>query len=212
MPETALAHHRPQRKTGLGGFEMEGRAAQHIVISPFNRPQNLQPAAAEQIQIERQFAVHHPDQRQPLLEQSPRVIHFSPHQSAKSRRGKSLGDRLVAHPKKFHIRLRNIHAPARKVFAHILPEICQLQRRASRIRKPEILLVDLAACVEHQPPHRVRRITAIVQHVLHGLRSASPSDPGEKPSANPQTAPWEWSTHGSSPPAPQTPDAAPVPS
>ena len=52
----------------LGRFRDGGPRAEHVVVPPLDGAQNLKAAAAEEIEIERQVAVHSADQRQALLE------------------------------------------------------------------------------------------------------------------------------------------------
>src|ERR1017187_2731929 len=53
-----------------------------------------------------------------------------------------------------------------KIDRHVLPEVGELQSRASGVGKPLPLLIGMAAQVEHQAAHRIRRIAAISQYFV----------------------------------------------
>jgi len=170
-----------------------------------------QPAAAEQIQIERQVAIYLPNQRQPLFKQRTRIIHLKtasaretpawplpPQSSHRSRR--------IA-----HIVLRQINSPLCKIHPHILPEVasCSAEQVASESRKLASSFRDSPRRTHTAPAAPPDSpIAAIPQAPHSSRRTGSPSDPGERPSADPQTAPWESSTRESSRSVPQTPDDA----
>ena len=71
---------------------MAGRAVSTSYLPIFDGTQNFQSAAAEEIQIQRQFAVDHGDQRQAALEQAAGITDFVAQQLAKGRRGVAPGN------------------------------------------------------------------------------------------------------------------------
>ena len=90
---------------------------------PLDGAQNLQAAAAKEVQIQRQVARDLADQRKPLFEERARIIDLATHKAAKLRRDNAFGNLRFADAKYLHIVFRNIDAAARKVLAHILPEV-----------------------------------------------------------------------------------------
>src|ERR1035437_8224157 len=60
-----------------------GPGAEDVIALPLDGAQNLQSAAAEQVQVQRQLAMNPADQWKPLLEERTRMSDLAAHQSAK---------------------------------------------------------------------------------------------------------------------------------
>ena len=105
-------------------------------------------------------------QRQPFEKQLARHVHRFLHGRAEA---------IVEAPRKQilhriavaleHIQ-RQIDAILFQIHDHILPEIGELQRRASGVGKRLPLRVAIAAQPQHQAAHRIRRIAAVVEQLL----------------------------------------------
>src|SRR4029077_645628 len=61
---------------------------------------------------------------------------------------------------------RQVDAPFGVVDAHVLPEICQLQRGAGEIGELLAFGVAVAAEVEHKMAYRVGRIAAVSEQII----------------------------------------------
>ena len=59
---------------------------------------------------------------------------------------------------------RNVDAALFEVPRNVLPEICQLQRRASGVRKLLPVLITIAAKIKHQAADGICRIDAVADH------------------------------------------------
>ena len=59
--------------------------------------------------------------------------------------------------------------PLSQIARNVLPEIGELQRRASGVGKPLALGVAIAAQIQHQPADGIGRIAAILEHVVPGF-------------------------------------------
>src|ERR1035437_9121507 len=69
-----------------------GPGAEDVIALPLDGAQNLQSAAAEQVQVQRQLAMNPADQWKPLLEERTRMIDLAAHQSAKLGCGDAFGN------------------------------------------------------------------------------------------------------------------------
>ena len=61
---------------------------------------------------------------------------------------------------------RDVDAVLLQIHRDVLPEIGELQRRAGGVRKALPLGVRVAAQIQHQPSHRIRRIAAVAEQLL----------------------------------------------
>ena len=84
----------------------------------------------------------------------------------------AVANRFFAHAEAPQILQRKINPSLVIVHAHVLPEIRQLQRGASVVGKPLPLGIAIAAQVQHQMPHRIRRIAAVAQQIVERLVAA----------------------------------------
>ena len=91
---------------------------------------------------------------------------------------------------------RNVDAALFQIARHILPEIRELQRRARRVGKLLALGVAIAAQIQHQAADRIRRIAAIIEHVIPGRSSAARSGPGETRSSRSENGSMGMSQRG----------------
>ena len=96
--------------------------------------------------------------------------------------------------------------PFLEIARNVLPEIGELQRRAGGVGKPLALGIAVAAQVQHQPAHGIRRIAAVAEQIVPGLHSDARSGPGGRRSADRGTARREYRRRESSAPARQTRD------
>ena len=63
-------------------------------------------------------------------------------------------------------RQREIDAVLCEIDRHVLPEIGKLQRGTGGIGKLLPLGIAIAAQIQHQVPHRIRRIAAVAEHIV----------------------------------------------
>src|SRR3954451_4320678 len=95
--------------------------------------QDLQTSAAEQIEINGEFAIDFCDQRHSPMEPFAGSINFKLHHRAESGSVLSLSNLLFAHAKTAQIFERQVNAPFLVIDAYVLPEIGELQGRACEI-------------------------------------------------------------------------------
>src|SRR5271157_2662441 len=72
---------------------------QHVVVLPLYSAKNGEPAAAEQLNVSRQPAVHPIGQRQSSVKPFTRTVHLKLHHGQKLRRGSAICQVLLAHAK-----------------------------------------------------------------------------------------------------------------
>ncbi len=144
----------PSSKSHAFGLGDHRPRAKHVVILTLDLFENLQAAAAEKFQIDRQAAVHLPRQRQPLRNNSratPTASFIARAETIVEAPGEQILDRIAVPLQ--HIQ-RKIDAVFLQIDDHVLPEIRELQRGASGVGERLPLRVLVAAQSQHQPPHR----------------------------------------------------------
>src|SRR5262249_27432044 len=104
--------------------------------------------------------------RQAALEPVTSALHLEAQQLAECRCIALQSDVLLIDTKLLQILDRKIQAPLGIVSRNVLPEVCQLQRRAREIREPLTLGIAIAAYIEHQMTHGIGRVAAIAQQVV----------------------------------------------
>src|SRR5437763_3380019 len=128
-------------KSGLG-HEHEFAAlrdrrpvSKNSTISMFDCVQDLLPTAAEEFDIYSQFTIDFADQRKSALEPLARSQYFKSHHLAELLCVFAVENAVFAHVISLQILYRKINSSPGKISADILPEIRELQPRASEIRK-----------------------------------------------------------------------------
>src|SRR5579875_2864040 len=112
--------------------------------------ENLQTAAAEKVQIQGQFVVHHLNQRKSSFKHLPRILHFIAHQFAELRSKIAVGDHNLFHTEAFHVSLRQVDAAFSVVHGHILPKIGKLERGTGVVGETETFCVAISADVKNE--------------------------------------------------------------
>ena len=148
-----------------------GTIAQDGIILLLNRVQNFQTAAAEKIEIDRQFAINLPDQRQALTEPIAGALDFELHHRAEGGsvlvvRNVVFGDFEAA--KVFE---RKIDASLGVIDGDVLPEVCELQCGAGEVGKLLAFGIAISAEVEHEMADGIRGVVAIAEHVVECLET-----------------------------------------
>ncbi len=140
-----------------------------VEIDLANAIENRQPTVGKQPHIAAQAARHQVDQRQagPQVGVGPR--HFAGHQAAKVVVIGVAGEIDFAVAVAPALGLRQIDPPALPISGDILAKVGQLQPGAYRIRQPAAPLVMGPRQVEHQSTYGIRRVAAIVEHVVGRL-------------------------------------------
>ena len=166
----------PQRSPGhqrqFAGLRDRRTPAQHGISLALDGVQNFLPAAAEQLDIDRQFAIHLLDQRQAPLKPLARPLHFEAHHFAECRRIARCRNILFTHAVTAQVLQRKINSSLGIIIAYVLPEIGQLQRGTGEIGKCLAISIAISAEVENQMAHRIRRIVAVAEQIFEGFVSA----------------------------------------
>ncbi len=149
----------------MRGLEITGRRRKHVVPLPLDGIQDLQPAAAEQFDVEREMLVHHLRQRQPHLKPLAGARNFELHHLQECGRRSTLRNVVFAHAVLRKVLQRKVDAPLAVVDGDVLPEIRQLQGSAGVVGELLALGVAIAAQVQHQMSYGIGGILAIAEHV-----------------------------------------------
>ena len=136
------------------------------VILLFNRVQDFLSAAAEKIEIDRQFAIDFSDQRQALTKPITGAFDFELHHGVEGWCVLIARDVVFANVEATKIFERQIDAALGVVDADILPEVGELQCRAGEVGKLLALGVTVSAEVEHEMADGIGRVAAIGQDVV----------------------------------------------
>ena len=131
--------------------------------------QNFLPAAAEQLDIDRQFAVHLLDQRQAALKPLPCPLHLEPHHVTEFRRIAGCRNIVFTDAMTAQVLQREIDSSLGMVIAYVLPEIGQLQRGTGEIRKGLPIRIAISAEIENEMAHWIRRIAAVAEQIFEGF-------------------------------------------
>ena len=134
----------------------------------FDGVEDLETAAAEEIEIDGEVAIDHADERKSLVEEVAGVFDFVFEEGAKLGGGDSLLDCGIGYAEALHVVLRKVDAVLGPVDADVLPEVGELKRGTRRIRQAEALFVCVAAGVEDEAADGVGGVAAVAEHVLHG--------------------------------------------
>src|SRR5260370_9051396 len=143
--------------------------SQDSKILPLDRVQNFLAAAAKQFEVDGEFSVDFFYQRQTAMKPLTGALNLNPHHLAEGLSVAVRSDVFLAHPEPAKALDRQINAAFGVVDAHVLPEICQLQRAAGEIGKLLAFGVIVAAEVEHKMAYWVGRITAVSQEIIEAF-------------------------------------------
>src|ERR1035437_7827437 len=81
-----------QQQSQLSALRNGGPGAEDVIALPLDGAQNLQSAAAEQVQVQRKVAMNPADQWKSMLEEQTRMIDLAAQQSAKLGCGDTFGN------------------------------------------------------------------------------------------------------------------------
>src|ERR1700730_9772728 len=140
--------------------------SQDSKILPLDRVQNFLAAAAKEFEVDGEFPVDFFYERQTAMEPLTRALNLRLHHLAEDLRVAVVSDVFFAHTESAKALDRQVNAAFGVVDAHVLPEICQLQRGAGEIGKLLAFGVTVAAEVEHKMAYWVGRITAVSEQII----------------------------------------------
>ena len=97
------------------------------------------------------------------MEPFARSLHFKLHHGAEGRRVAVRGHVVFGHSEAPQIFERQIDSAFRIVNGYVLPEVRQLQGRAGAVRQFLPLGIAIAAQIEHEMAHGIRRVSAVAE-------------------------------------------------
>src|SRR5207248_6556615 len=94
------------------------------------------------------------------------ALHFKAHELYELRSGTARSDDRFFHSEAIHTLQRKIKSAFAVIHGHILPEIGELQPRASVVGELLALGVAVSADVKHQVPDGISRIPAVTAQIV----------------------------------------------
>src|SRR5215831_827451 len=141
---------RDQSQLARGGDR--GAIAQNGEVLLLDRVQNFQTAAAEQIKVDREFAIDSSDQGPALPEPVAGALHLELHHLAKSGSVLPAGDIVLGDAKAAQVFERQVNPVLLVIDTDVLPEIGELQRGAGEVGKLLALSVPVPAKIQDEMP------------------------------------------------------------
>ena len=148
-----------------------GTIAENGEVLLLDRVENFLAAAAEEIEIDGQFAIDFGNQRKALAEPVAGALNFKLHHRAESGSVLAVRDLVFADIEAAKVFERKIDAALGVVGGYVLPEVGELQRRAGEVGKLLALGIAISAEVEDEMADGIRGILAIGQQVVESFEA-----------------------------------------
>ena len=168
-----FAERSPRHQSQFAPFRDYRTIPKDGIILADNRTQDFLTAPAEEIEINRQFAIHLCDERQALPEPILGALDFESHQCAKGRRVAAASDVVFVDRESAKVFEREIDSSLGVVGSYVLPEVGELQGGAGEIGKALALGVAVAAEVENEMADRIRGVAAVGEYVVESFEAGN---------------------------------------
>src|SRR5690348_12803503 len=154
----------PAKQASLFQFVDRWALVKRVVTGGLDRIENGEAAPAEHFQINAEALIHHFCERQTFCKQGTRASDQMLHQANVAVIKAAFDDIIFRKAMRCDSIKRNIDAAFVQVARNVLPEIGKLQSGAGGVGKALALLVAIAAEIEDQTAHGIRRIEAVAEN------------------------------------------------